>query len=506
MINYLSVEIKNIKNIKFAKLDLPYVPDVYVIAGTNGSGKSTIMNALAQNIKNSLEELDTPDYDRNASSVKLSLNGKSDEWVPKERVNYKWWTKTNKAPILKKNIINGFYEGSIFYGTRFKQWQATSDLQKQPGFENLLMNASSFVVEKLSYILHGNKEHYHDLKILTNTGVARQKGFRGMPYFYNTPKGIISQYQMSSGECMLISLLDFVFTSFIQKRNKKTPSSIENYLFLIDEVELALHPSAVHRLYKFAKEELCELYKAIVIFSTHSQEVIRRVSANNLFYIENKNGVIEVTNPCYPNYAIRELYTNFGHDFVLLVEDNLTRILVERIFIEENLYKSKLYYVLPIGGWKNVMDTYLDMIRRDMVGFSTKLICVIDGDVENKVKDYIKKNKDYENIPILFLPFPSIEKYLHKKILIESDSTFIKEFGDKYLRVKSLSSIINDFRTKYTSWKEESLNKKFYDEIIFEITSNGVKEEAFLDSFSKDIYSKVNFDKFRTNLKQKIPY
>ena len=505
MVKYLSLEIKNIKNIKQASLDLPYIPDVYVLAGTNGSGKSTIMNAFAQVIRNSLQELDTTDYDKDSSSVKLSLNGNTDIWVPQDNPDYKWGTNTKRKPKLKE-MISGFYEGSIFYGTRFKEWQATSDLQRQNGFETLLVDASDFVVEKLSHILHGNKEHYKNLKRLKNIDVAKEKGFKGMPYFYSTPKGIISQYQMSSGECMLISLLHFVYTSFIRKRKTGHATPIENYLILIDEVELALHPSAVHRLYTFAREELCELYKAIVVFSTHSQEVIRKVPARNLFFIENISGKVEVTSPCYPNYAIRELYTNFGHDFVVLVEDNLSRILVERIFTEENLYKSKLFFVLPIGGWKNVINAYLDMVQRGMVGFSTRLICVIDGDVEKNVREYIEKNKDYKGIPILFLPIPSIEKYLHRKILIESDRAFIKEFGDKYLRVKSLSSIVNDFQTKYSNWADEALNKKFYDEIIYEIISNGVKEAAFLENFSEDIYERVNFDKFKLNLKQQIPF
>ena len=347
---------------------------------------------------------------------------------------------------------------------------------------------------------------YRSLKRLKNINVAREKGFKGMPYFYSTPKGVISQYQMSSGECMLISLLHFVYTSFIRKRKTGYSIPIENYLILIDEVELALHPSAINRLYKFAQEELCELYKAIVVFSTHSQEIIRKVSARNLFFIENMSGEIKVTNPCYPNYAIRELYTDFGHDFVLLVEDNLSRILVERIFTEENLYKSKRYLILPIGGWKNIIDVYLYMIRKHMVGFSTKLICIIDGDVEKKVKEYIEKNKDYSGIPILFLPIPSIEKYLHKKILIENNHNFTKDFGDKYLMVKSLSSIINEFKTKYSNWKDETLNKKFYDDIIYEVISNGAKEDAFLENLSKDIYERVDFDRFKLNLKKKIPF
>jgi len=507
MINYLSLEINNIKNITSAKIDIPCLPDVYVIAGINGSGKSTLMNALAQSFRNSLEMLEPADYDECLSLIKISYNGIYDEWIPQDddRTGYKWTTKTRRRPKLK-DIISGFYEGSIFYGTRFNEWEATSDLQNKDGFESLLIHANNFVIEQLSYILHGNKEHYKDLKRLKSFDVAEEHGFRGMPYFFNTPRGIISQYQMSSGECMLISLLHFVYNAFIRKKGQIDASKNRDWLILIDEVELALHPSAVHRLYKFAKEQLCDIYKAIVIFSTHSQEVIRRVSAGNLFFIENKQGYIEVTNPCYPNYAIRELYTNFGHDFVFLVEDNLARRLLERVFKEENLYKSKLYFILPIGGWRNVLNAYLDMIRRDMVGFSTKLICVIDGDVESEVKEYIRKNKDYESAPILFLPIPSIEKHIHKKIMIESDSVFTKEFGDKYLRVRSLSSIMNDFRSKYSNWSDEALNKKFYNEIITEITSNGIKEDVFLDNFSEDVYGRVDFSKFRENLRKKVPY
>lgn len=143
---------------------------------------------------------------------------------------------------------------------------------------------------------------------------------------------------------------------------------------------------------------------------------------------------------------------------------------------------------------------------RDLVGFSTKLICVIDGDVKDKVKGHIAKNKDYENIPVLFLPIPSVEKYLHKRILADGDRKFSKEFGDKYLSVKSLSSIVNDFSSKYPNYKDESLNKRFYDAILMEIASNGVKEEAFLENLSEGIYGMANFDKFRAGLKQKIPY
>ena len=50
---------------------------------------------------------------------------------------------------------------------------------------------------------------------------------------------------MSSGESMLISLIDFI-NNLIER--SKYPSS-SPLLFLIDEAELALHPAAIDRLF-----------------------------------------------------------------------------------------------------------------------------------------------------------------------------------------------------------------------------------------------------------------
>lgn len=44
----LKLEIKNIKNIKHAELDLPFDNGIYTFVGTNGCGKSTLMLCMAQ--------------------------------------------------------------------------------------------------------------------------------------------------------------------------------------------------------------------------------------------------------------------------------------------------------------------------------------------------------------------------------------------------------------------------------------------------------------------------
>ena len=86
---------------------------------------------------------------------------------------------------------------------------------------------------------------------------------------------------------------------------------------MIDEVELALHPAAIDRLVLFLKDlATTSKHNLIIYFSTHSSELIHRISPRNIFYIENNGGVVEITNPCYPNYAVRNLYIPNGFDLL----------------------------------------------------------------------------------------------------------------------------------------------------------------------------------------------
>lgn len=90
--------------------------------------------------------------------------------------------------------------------------------------------------------MHNNKSYYSSLLKVKNRTLAKQYNFRGMPYFRKIGDRYISQYRMSSGESMLISLIDFINNLVVRN------SGTDKLLFLIDEVELALHPSAIDRL------------------------------------------------------------------------------------------------------------------------------------------------------------------------------------------------------------------------------------------------------------------
>ena len=482
--------VNKIKNIEHADLSLPSEKGMYAIVGENGCGKSTIMLALSLMIKKSSNRLLSENDLSRDSLISLKIDESSDLWHFKDNRLVTDVTKMYKGhSVMGTNIsIQGFYEGSIFFGTRFNDYSLVDNFMRNADLNDTLIEADDFVKETLGYILHNNKSYYSSLLKVKNRTLAKRYNFRGMPYFRKIGDRYISQYRMSSGESMLISLIDFINNLVVRN------SGIGKLLFLIDEVELALHPSAVDRLVRILdgliKESSTEL---IVYFSTHSAELLHRISNKNIFLLENYDGNVICTNPCYPNYAIRNLYVPNGFDFLLLVEDPLAKALVEKIIRIKNLAKSKLICVLPAGGCDQMLQLHHDMITYNTLGVGKRIISIYDGDVKQR----ISKKDEYKSLPKCFLPIPSIEKYLKAKLIDTPDLTFIKIIGDKYFTQRSLQSIlldyINDFRTKNNT---DNDGKNLYKVLSSNLYKSGIDEDRFVMYLCDDIFAYEDLSKF----------
>lgn len=211
---------------------------------------------------------------------------------------------------------------------------------------------------------------------------------------------------MSSGESMLISLIDFI--NNLTERNRYT--SNKPLLFLIDEAELALHPAAIDRLVTLFSQML-ERVNMAVFFSTHSTEIINRISPRYIYMLENSNGTISSLNPCYPNYAIRNLYVPNGYDFIILVEDELAKAVVERLIRANNICTSRLWYVVPSGDWAQTLKLQNDIQKSGLLGIGKRVISILDGDIQQKGD---KKAAELQLSLFTYLPIKSVEKYLHK--------------------------------------------------------------------------------------------
>lgn len=499
----IDIELNNVKNIVHLKGSFPLDKGLYALVGENGCGKSTIMLALSLIVKTSSSHMLKPYDILPDSNIKIEIGDRTDLWFNKKGklTTGKFGTagkmkngKTHTA-LIASTHMDGFYEGSIFYGCRFDDYNIIDQFMSAPDMSTILVDADDFVKETLGFILHNDKNYYPNLKKIKSRPTAIEKGFKNMPYFNEVNGHIISQYRMSSGESMLISLIDFINNLVIKQARRS-----HDILFLIDEVELALHPAAIDRLVLFLKD-LTEtsIHNLIIYFSTHSSELIHRISPRNIFYIENNCGKIDIINPCYPNYAVRNLYIPNGFDFLLLVEDELAKCLVDKVIRDNNLSKSKLCCVLPSGGWAQMLKLHHDMITYNTLGVGKRIVSIFDGDAQSAVA----KHKEYNSLPKSFLPIPSIEKYLRKKCILENDQVFIKQINDKYFSIRSLKDIIDDYNNdSRTKNGMDNDGKAFYKVIISNLEKVGITEQSFITYLCDDICSYEDISKFVDSMKK----
>lgn len=494
----LEINIKSIRNIKTANVRFPLNKGLYALVGENGSGKSTLMLIMSLIVKTSSAHLLTVEDIDESSSIDIATEHGQDHWKYKNgklttgkythvKANSYGRKKSHSALVVSCHWP-GFYEGSIFYGCRFDDFDSIDAFLNTPGYLDNLVPADTFVSETLGYILHNDKRYYSKLYKIKNRLTAERFGFKGIPYFAEYNSHIVSQFKMSSGECLLISLIDFI-NNLIIKSNR-----FDKFLFLIDEVELALHPGAIDRLLVFLNDLINTSPKELVIyFSTHSSELIQRIPPRNIYLIENDSGNITVVNPCYPNYAIRSLYIPNGFDFILLVEDELTKAIVDKVVRTNNLSQSKLCCVLPAGGCTQMLKLHHDMVTYNTLGTGKHIISIFDGDV----KDLISKKSDYKTLQKCFLPIPSVEKYLKRKFLDCPDKEFIKLIGDKYFNQRSLQDIINDYKNdRRTIQGKDNDGKNLYSVIISNVENTGISEKDFIKYIADDIYDYEKPTKF----------
>lgn len=481
MNNILKIKIERLKHINSIELNLPIKKGLYAITGANGTGKSSIMTVVSKVIrKSAFEVFQSQDYSSN-SRITITYDGKENIWT---KANRSW--SCSSSDIIS---FEGFYEGSIIHGMRFSDANYDALLKAERVNDTILTDADSFVQHHLSYILHGNTDFYKNLKRIKHKKIAQHKAFKGIPYFIEGTNGTVNQFCMSAGENMLISLLHMLNVVIIRR------AKLDNVrLILIDEIELALHPSAIIRLVDFL-QKIATDYNLAIYFSSHSIELLRKIKPSNIFHLQKELDNITIVNPCYPSYATRDIYQHSGYDFLILVEDVLAKYILENIIDENALYKSKLINILPSGGWKNVLRMQDDICKSNLAGVGTKVLSVLDGDVKSDFETLYEQKGFYTNLTINFLPIQSLEKYLHEKIVINKDTNFFKEIGDRFFRVKPLKEVVDSF-------SKRNDGKAFYKYLIKNLNEQGIDENVFVPKVCEMIYKKEDMSKLLTFLQK----
>ena len=457
----IRVKIHNVKNIDDFEFEIPTEKGLYALTGENGSGKSTVIScaAAAFYVPSFYDYFGNP---REGAYINFDFEGKQRSVKEKDGR----WQAPSRTEFLG---ITGFYEGSIVFGNRFKDIDY-SLLGKLASVERENLNmASDFVRKSLGSILHDDEDYYKNLYVLKYEVVQKMK-LQRTPYYYENKGSMISQLNMSTGENLLLTIL-----YSIERRIKKVVYGETPAFMFLDEIELALHSSALRRLVFFLKD-IAEKNNTVVLFSTHSIELIRSIAPEHIFYLQRHvDGSMETINPCYPVYATRNLESsNYGHDYIILVEDNLAKIIVERILREKRLLSNKRVLVIAVGGWTQVLRFAHDTIRSNLALSTTKILIILDRDIKDSVPGFIKNEHIGFSIEPNYLPIKSLEKYLLDKLTKNIDTTLFRELNDYLFQRKSLDIIVKDYMTgvKNNQYKDsEKINngKILYEELKHEL-------------------------------------
>jgi hypothetical protein len=248
----------------------------------------------------------------------------------------------------------------------------------------------------------------------------------------------------------------------------------------LDEIELALHPSSLKRLVYFLKD-ISDQFNYAVYFSTHSLELISSIKPENIFFLDrHSDHSLELINPCYPAYATRMLYDHTGYDYIILVEDDLAREIIKRLLKQNSLWGNKLIYVLPCGGFTNVIDLAQEVVSSNLVGKTSNIIIVLDADIKTQAANYIAKNKISNNIPLNYLPIESLEKYLKTKLFSTIDHKLFRQLNDFVFHQVSLNQITDEYRSSNEHLNDNN-GKKLYERIDKELRARNKSRNEIVE-------------------------
>ena len=317
------VHIKNVKGIKDLELSFKKddkILDLIVLAGVNGSGKTTILEAIKDFFNN--KNINFGDIEKSNVNLKIffeDFEKKQIEEAEKSSIdNYEHKLQDFFSALqsyeynIKNNgeyysyLIAKFFENppKIIYvpaENKFEEIQTYSTtLSKEYEFintinSNVIRDIPSYIATRRNYL--ATIEEDLTMKEVINkvlneiNGIfnileldVKLKGFskdeKTMPIFENSAGEEFDINDLSSGEKQL-----FLRTLSIKMLEPK------NSIILIDEPELSLHPKWQQRI--------IEVYKKIgennqIIVATHSPHILGSVSNENIFILyRNENGKIE---------------------------------------------------------------------------------------------------------------------------------------------------------------------------------------------------------------------
>lgn len=430
------ITIKNLRHVKELEFDIPKV-GVWLLTGSNGTGKTSLLGCLRRiGTKNAFPV----HFPTSKKSERLDSNeGASIEYeTPNGTVNYVYkndrWQPTPKSLSTALNSLG--YPIVKYIAADAKRIEP----RKEDFAPNKVKQESKSIIDAANRIFTTNK--FNALKTINvRRGVGSLAFLLELPTPPKQPKRYFSERNLSLGELCILKLL------------RELDGCKNGSLILIDEIELALHPTAQAELLSYLQEISISKSLTIVV-STHSATLIKQAPRNRILFLETEpNGKTLCTRNCYQSYILGQLsyQEESASDVIIYVEDDSARIITEQLsqkFIAAEIGSQNLtpsVSVIPIGGFVNVLRFYVR--QKKLLPAITKAFVVLDADAEDslnkaQVPDIIQIYKS-ESRAISFLPFTP-EVGLCTYLFTEQNSiikSLRKYYSSNTIQIRSLNNL-----------------------------------------------------------------
>lgn len=504
---------------------------ITVVAGRNGTMKSTVMGLIAQPFRTEFKDVHGKTMQTKFSDVfKLSTEKDADNYLYHIKLNI------DNNLLLREKIPLYFQKGNAEskYSQKDRHRLVPSGRGKGDGYFTLpsvyinlkrlypLIDSGDISTTKIEYNKQEKKfvSQFYE-KILLKTDFNEfEKYNTDISRLNKIPFGPCNSYydisSISSGEDNLSTFIDTMI-SFMRvfEENKKKGKNILTGIFSIDEFEASLHPIAQLNLFNFLLS-WSQQYNVKVVINTHSLYLIQSIylAHKKLLdteeivlnfissYFESEDKLNIYKNPEY-SLAYQELtLSNYEENNPLLkvkilCEDSTAVKLLKKI-IKKRVILNELEFNHIVSDTKEgISYTSLSLLCRSFPKIleETKSIVIFDADVDTsslKLGNY----KHFLKIPSLH-SFP-IEKELVYYILnLDGSDAFFKKFNKTKEAFKQEFSTFNiplkqnDHETvkiqTYKNWYNKNV-KEVNTYLTYYVNNNTELWEDFI----KNLLSMIN--------------
>lgn len=145
-----------------------------------------------------------------------------------------------------------------------------------------------------------------------------------------------------------------------------------------------------------------------------------------------------------------------------------------------SLLQNKLVHVLPCGGYSNVIELAQEVVASNLVGKTSSISIILDGDVKTEAESFISRRNISNNIPLNYLPIESLEKYLKTNLCDQVDHKLFRMLNDFVFHQISLTQLIDDYKNSGAN-NNDNNGKKLYDILDSELRARNKSRSEIIE-------------------------